>query len=274
MEATMLSNTSRVLTYLCAIFYAFLGTLLFLLPEQLASVFAWKVTAFMTMTIGGWCLGNAWLAFIAARRWEWKLVYTSLIYLWLFGIGELTVLFLFRDKLKLEHPIAWFYCITLIVNTLTTFTGIFDYLRIHPPSEISGPTITKVQSLPAIAFIVFVGFLGLYGLTVQIGAPGTNAGIFPEVMSLFTLRSFGVFYLSLALAFVPYFWNRSLNAILHHSVAAYGLIVFITAAALIYIRLFDFEERPGGLAYFGAYLAVGIPLLFIFRKYGIGISRN
>jgi hypothetical protein len=35
----------------------------------------------MTITIGGWCLGNAWLAYINARRWEWKLVYSSLIYL-------------------------------------------------------------------------------------------------------------------------------------------------------------------------------------------------
>ena len=118
--------------------------------------------------------------------------------------------------------------------------------------------------------MIFVGSLGLYGLTAQIGDIGTNAGIFPEVMSLFTLRSFGVFYLSLALGVVPYFWDRSLNAILHHSFAAFGLILFITAAAFMYIGLFDFAERPGGLAYFGAYLVVGIPLIFVFRKYGTG----
>jgi hypothetical protein len=112
--------------------------------------------------------------------------------------------------------------------------------------------------------------LGLYGLTAQIGAPGTNAGIFPEVMSLFTLRSFGVFYFSLALGVVPYFWDRNLNAILHHSFAAFGLIVFITAAAFVYIHLFDFSNRPGGLLYFIAYLAVGIPLFFIFGKFGTG----
>src|SRR6266542_3049717 len=236
----MLSNTSRLLTYLCAILYGILGVLLFILPEQLAPVFAWKVTAFMTMTIGGWCLGNAWLAYITARRWEWKLVYTSLIYLWLFGIGELIVLFLFRDKLKLEHPIAWLYLITLIINTLTALTGFVDYLRIRPSNELSGPTITKAQYALAIAFVIFVGFLALYGLTMQIGAPGTNAGIFPEVMSLFTLRSFGVFYFSLALAVVPYLWDRSLKAILHHSIASYGLVIFITIAAFVYIRLFNF----------------------------------
>ena len=270
----MLSNISRLLTYACAALYGILGAFLFLLPEGLAPAFAWKVTAFMTMTIGGWCIGNAWLAYITARRWEWKLVYGSLIYLWLFGIGELIVLFVFRDKLKLEYPIAWLYFITLIVNTLAAFIGIFDYLRIRPSNQLSGTAITKIQSLPAIAFVLFVGFLGLYGLTAQIGAPGTNAGIFPEVMSLFTLRSFGVFYFSLALAVVPYFWDRSLNAILHQSFAAYALIVFITAAAFIYIRLFNFAERPGGLAYFSVYLAVGIPLTLIFIKYGTGVSRN
>jgi hypothetical protein len=65
-----------------------------------------------------------------------------------------------------------------------------------------------------------------------------------------------------------------LNAILHHSFAAYPLVVFITAAAFVYIRLFNFAERPGGLAYFGVYLAVGIPLTFVFFKYGTGVSRN
>ena len=115
-----------------------------------------------------------------------------------------------------------------------------------------------------------MGFLGLYGLTAQIGDVGTNGGIFPEVMSLFTLRSFGVFYFSLALSIVPYFWYNSRNAILHHSAAAFALILFITIAAFVYLPLFNFTERPGGSLYFIVYLAVGIPLLLIFRKYGTG----
>jgi hypothetical protein len=266
----MLSNLSRWLTYLNALLYGILGALLFFLPEQLAPVFAWKVTAFMTMTIGGWCLGNAWLAYITARRWEWKLVYTALIDLWLFGIGELMVLFLFRDKLKLEHPIAWLYLVTLLVNAVTAFAGLFDWLRLRPSHQYSGRTISASQRLLAVGFVIFVGFLGIYGLTAQIGAPGTNGGIFPEIMSLFTLRSFGMFYLCLALAVVPFFWDKNLNTILHHSIASYGLVIIITAAAFVYIRLFDFAAHPGGLLYFGAYLAVGIPLIFTFRKYGTG----
>jgi hypothetical protein len=152
----MFSNLSRWLTYLLAILYAILGALLFLLPERLAPVFAWKVTPFMTMNIG---------------------------------------------------------------------------------------------------------------------APGTKGGIFPEVMSLFTLRSFGMFHLTLALAVVPFLWNKNLNAILYHSVVSYGLILFITLAAFVYLGLFDFANKPAGLLYFLAYLVVGIPLIFVFRKLGTGASQ-
>ena len=141
----MLSNTSRLLTYACSVLYGIVGVLMYTMPEQIAPIFAWKVTTFMTITIGGWCLGNAWLAYITARRWEWKLVYTALIYLWLFGVGELIVLFLFRGKLVLEHPIAWLYLAALIVNVLTAIIGVFDYLRIRPANTLAGSTTTRVQ---------------------------------------------------------------------------------------------------------------------------------
>ena len=266
----MLSNTSRLFTYLTGSLYAVLGFLLFFLAEQLAAVFAWKVTPFMTMTIGGWCIGNAWLVWITARRWQWSLVYSALLYLWSFGLGELLVLFNFRDKLNLVHPIAWLYLVTLIVNTIAAVVGFIDWLRIHPKLASSNPGFSMGQYVATVAFIFFVGFLGLYGSTAKAGSPGTNGDIFPEVMSPFTLRSFGMFYLTLALAIIPYLWNRNLNAILHHSIASYGLIVFITIAAFVYIRLFDFAVKPGGLLYFIAYLAVGIPLIFVFRNLGTG----
>jgi hypothetical protein len=269
----MLSNVSRVLTYACASLYGVLGAVLFLLPETLAPVFAWKVTPFMTMTIGGWCLGNAWLSYITARRWEWKRVRTALIYLWLFGVGELIVVYAFRDKLVLQHPVAWLYLLTLLVTVLAAAVGLIDYLRIRPSSTLGGPTISRGQRLVLAGFVIFVGFLGLYGLTAQIGDAGTNGGIFPEIMTLFTLRSFGVFYLSLAVGVIPLFWEKGLSAVLHHSIASYALVVFITLAAFVYLRLFNFAENPGGLLYFAAYLGVAIPLIFTFRKFGTGVAR-
>lgn len=266
----MLSPASRTLTYLLAVLYAITGAALFLLPQQLAPVFAWKVSPFVTMTLGGWCLGNAWLAWITARRWEWRLVYSSLIYLWIFGLLEVGVLVAFRLILKLAHPIAWVYVATLSVNVIAAVLGIIDWIRIRPAGETSGEALHKGLRVAAIAFVIFVGFLGLFGLIAPNGAPGTNASIFPEVMSNFTLRAFGAFYLSLALGVVPLLWERSLATLLHHAIASYGLIVAITIAAFVYLKAFDFAERPGGLIYFGAYLIVGIPLLFVFRKFGIG----
>jgi hypothetical protein len=266
----MLSNISRFLTYLCALLYGITGLFLFILPEQLTPVFAWKVTAFMTMTIGGWCLGNAWLAFTTARRWEWNRVYASLLYLWLFGISELTVLFAFRDKLVLQHPIAWLYLITLIINGVAAIVGVIDYLRIRPEKSLNGELLNRQQKTFVLAFVLFVGALGVYGLIAQIGDVGTNGGIFPEVMSLFTLRSFGAFYFSLAVSVIPFLWKVGHKTVLHQSVATYGLIIFITIAGFVYLSLFDFAQRPGGLLYFAAYLGVGIPLAFVFQKYGTG----
>ena len=266
----MLTKTSRTLTYITAILYFVLGILMFTLPERLAPLFAWKVTGFMTMTIGAWCLGNVWLAWITARRWEWKLVYSALIYLWLFGILESVVVLMFREKLNLEHPIAWLYLAVLLVNDLTAIFGLFDWIRIRPTHERFGPEIGKTQSVFVVIFILFVGFLSAYGLFAKVGSPGTNGGIFPEIMSPFTLRSFAVFYLCITLAIVPFLWDKNLNSLLHHSIASYGLVVVITLAAFAYLSLFDFAQRPGGLLYFGAYLAVGIPLPFVFRKSGTG----
>jgi hypothetical protein len=270
----MLSPTSRRLTYLTAVLYAVLGTALFLSSSTLASVFAWKVSPFVTMTIGGWCLGNAWLAWISARRWQWPLVYTGLIYLWLFGAFEAAVVIAFRDKLALAHPIAWLYLIALAANLVTAAVGLADWIRLRPTMALSGHAPEVIHRAAVAAFVVFVGFLALYGMAAPIGAPGTRGGIFPEEMSLFTLKSFAAFYLSLALAAAPLLRARNLSTLLHHSIASYGLISAITAAAFAYLHLFDFRERPGGLVYIGAYLIVGLPLLWVFSRLGTGAQHS
>ncbi len=266
----MLSPISRWLTYLNALLYAVLGAVLFFFPNSMAPVFAWKVSPFITMTIGGWCLGNAWLAWISARRWDWHLVGSALTYLWLFGALEAAVVVGFRDKLVLGHPIAWLYAAALAANTVAALLGFADWLRLRPTMTSYGPAVQARHRVAVAAFVVFVGFLALYGMVATIGAPGTQGGIFPEEMSLFTLRSFAAFYLSLALAAVPLLRERNLSTLLHHSIASYGLIVAITAAAFANLGLFDFRARPGGLLYIGAYLIVGIPLLFAFARLGTG----
>ena len=269
----MLSNTSRSLTYLTGLLYAILGFLLFFLPEQFAPVFAWKVTPFMTMTIGGWCIGNASLAYVTASRWDWKLIYPALFYFWTFGLTELMVLFVFRDKLVLVHPIAWLYFITLCANVITVLVGLFDYFRSRPSRAEFGPSTKTYHRLMALGFVVIVGLLAMYGLFAQVGAVGTNGGIFPEVMSPFTLRSFAVFYLSLTIGALPLIWERNLSVLLNHAYASYGLVIFITAAIFVYIHLFDFGIKPGQLIYVGAYFLVGIPIFLVLLREGTGLRK-
>lgn len=268
----MLTNTSRWLTYLVAALYAVLGSILFCLPEQIAPIFAWKVTGFMTMTIGGWCLGNAWLAFFAARRWKWMLIYPGLIYLWTFGILEALIVILFRDKLQLGHPIAWLYLTALSVNVLAALLGIVDWLRLRPPLS-STTNMTGAIRFWIIGFVLSVGFLGIYGLTAHIGDLATNGDIFPEVMSLFTLRAFGALYFSLVVGMIPLMFEKDATPFLNYGFLAIALIVIITMAAVVYLRLFNFQQHPFGAAYFGAYLVASVISIYFLLKHGTGDSK-
>lgn len=271
----MLSNLSRLLTYLCAVLYAILGMLLYILPEQLSPVFAWKVTAFMTMTIGGWCLGNAWLAWVAARRWEWRLVSSSLLYLWMFGVFEIVILLIFRDKLVLNHPIAWMYVVTLLVNVVTALVGMSDWLNARPAIGGGGPLLAKwIRILPPGA-VFFTGSLGLSMLVLRVGYLGTNnRELFPEILSPFTMRSFGAFFFALGLAVIPLLDRQRSDLLLSHLYGTMGFFISITIAAFAYLHLFDFIGRPLGLAYVGIYVVVGIAVIIVLLKYGTGLRKG
>lgn len=269
----MLSNTSRWLTYVLVVLYAILGLLLFLFSRQLAPVFAWKVTPFMAATMGGWCLGNAWSAFITAHRWEWRLVYPSLLYLWVFGLSQQIVVLVFRDKLVLQHPIAWLYLLTIGLNALAALLGLYEWLRLRPVRETFGPQARPFHYFLISAFVAIVAGLAFYGLYAQIGDPGTNGGVFPEVMSLFTLRAFAVFYLSLCTSAAIMLRERNLLTMLTYGFASYILVIAITAAIFVYFNLFDFAAHPGQLIYVGAYFLIGIPLTWTILKEGTGVPR-
>jgi hypothetical protein len=266
----MLSAKLRLLVFGLAIAYGVLGLLLFLFPRHFAPDFAWKVSPFVTMTMGGWCLGNAWLAWFTARRWRWSLVHPALLYLSVFGVTELLVLLWFRDKVVLDHAIAWLYLLTLAANGGTAAWCAVEAIRLGPPALTDGPQVGPWRYGGVFGFLVFVGFLGVYGLTAGQGDFGTKGGIFPEVLPPFTLRAFGAFYLSLMIGASPLLRDRSVRVFLNHGFVSYGLIIFITAAALAYINEFDFIDRPGGLGYWGAYLFVGVVFAISFWRWGTG----
>lgn len=268
----MLSTTSRVFTYLLAALYALIGVILFIQPEQQAPVFAWNVTGFMTMTIGAWCLGNAWLAFFTARRWNWQLVYPALSYLWSFGLLEGMIVVSFRDKLNLDYPVATAYVAAISVNAIAAVIGIADWLRVRPAGKVSEP-MTGLMRGVATTFVLFVGFIGIYGMSVQAGAPITTGEIFPEAMTTLTLRSFGAFFLALTIGMLPLLFEKNRAPFLNYSFLSFGLVIIITIAAFAYFPLFNFSEHPFGLVYFLAYFVAAGISIFFFRKFGTGTSK-
>jgi hypothetical protein len=122
----------------------------------------------------------------------------------------------------------------------------------------------------AVIFILIVGFLGLYGLLAVPGMRGLNRSIFPELLSPFSLRAFGSFYLVLALTVIPLLIVRGLGNLLNHAFAMYALIVMITVAAFVHIGQFDFANRPAQLTYIGIYIAVGVVVGIYLLRYGTG----
>jgi hypothetical protein len=263
----MLTSVSLRLTYLMAVLYALLGAILFFAPVQSSGHFAWKVSAFVTMTIGAWCLGNAWLAWITAVRWEGRCVRTALLYLWLFGLFETVVMAVFHDKLQLSHPIAWLYAVTLIANALAAAWGIIEWMRTGAANAAAGEKPTPGMRIFIAGYVVFVAFLGTFGAARGLHGRGTTDAVFPEAMSAFSLSSFAAFYLALSLSALPLLWARDRRTLFHHSYASYGLVFIITVATFVYIDRFDFAARPLGLVYIGAYIVVGLVTAFYLLKY-------
>ena len=250
-----LSGASRVLTGVVAILWALIGIVFFVAPSWSQERFPWLVSDFVTMTIGGWCLGTAFLAGWAARVWTWGAVHPSLVYLWAFGALELGVAVWFRDLLRTDQVLTWPYLVTIGATVLAGIVGIVDVIRLRPVAAIDGPPVPSWVHAATIAFVVFVGFLAL----VAAAAPDSalDARVFPEPLSRFTLRAFGAFYLALSLGAVPLTVAKTLPPITNFVASAMALIVFITVAALAYIDTFDVSEHPLQVLYLAAYLGVG-----------------
>lgn len=269
-----LSSVARSLTYLVAGAYFVLGTILFIAPAWAAPNFAWNVSPMVAMTVGGWCLGNAWAAFVVAHRWRFSLVISGLVYLALFAVFETGVVYIFKGALKTGHWLAWLYLATLAINLLQAVVWIGEALLKRPAFEQIGRRTTSVDIAIDVVFFLLVGFLGLYGLFAPAGSRGLHGGIFPEVLTMFSLRAFGALYLSVALAVVTLLVVRGRQTALTHMVLSWGLILFITLAAFLNIGVFDFAARPGQFAYIGIYLLVGLATAIYMARGGTGMRNN
>jgi hypothetical protein len=240
----MISSALRMWLYMLAAGYAAMGAILFVAPNWAAKNFAWNISPFVAMTIGGWCLGTAWACGVIARRGNWAAMLCPILYLALFGVFETAVVIAFKDRLLTGNPLTWLYCATLAGTVLFAFAAVFEAMHRRPVLLTVGPPLNGTAIGITVAFILLVGFLGLYGLMAVPGMRGLNASIFPEQLSPFSLRAFGAFYFALALAVIPLLWTRGIGNLVSHGFALYGLLIFITVAAFVFIDRFDFVGRP------------------------------
>lgn len=250
----MLSQTSFLLLKLLFGLYALLGVILFFMPTHAAGNFAWRISPFIAMTIGGWCLGTAWAAAFSMLR-PWAKVAGPILYLALFGLFQGIVLIAFLSLISLRSPLAWLYLAAIAATVAFAASAAADWTRTRPVLDPAGERVGPAIIVAMVIFFIGVGVLAAYALTRPAVVYTT---VFPEPMSLFSLRSFGALYAAIALATVPLMIARKLPVILTHGIAMYGLIVFILLAALWFIGRFDFATYPLQSVYVGAYVAVGI----------------
>lgn len=262
----MVGLVSTWLLRAAALAFLILGVASFAAPGWASQNFPWTVGPFLAMTVGGWSLGTAAFAWDAARDLRRPHAYPLLVYLSLFGAGQLAVVAAFADRLQVGAPLTYPYLIGLVALVLGA-VGVFATWsagRIDPRGE-PGQVPAWARATAAL-FVLFVG--GLSIATLQAGPDGAAArGEFvPEPLGLFTIRAFSAFFFALAGAALSLLFARSLRPYDALGLAGLYLIVPITIAAIVNIGLFDFVGRPGSLLYLAAYVVVGI--LLAIRLYG------
>lgn len=249
----------RILTFL----YGAVGFILFFFPGWSSQNFAWKISPWVAMTIGAWCLGNAFISWSITRLKRWSSVYATLVYLWSFGILESLVLLAFRDRLILTTPLAWIYMGTLAVNVLVSILGIYAWIRQRPHIDIDGGPISGWIHRAIIGGIVIVG---LITLSVPANMDRFISGeTLPEKLSVFTMSAFASFYLSLVLGGLTFIPKRGLTPIQLFTKGGIALSILITIPALIFFKPEHYVAYQGVVIYTVAYILILIPASMIVR---------
>ena len=262
-----LSPVSRALTAVTAAASGVLGLLLFVAPPWAQPRFAWQLSELMVMSIGAWFLGNSVWAARIVRDWRWARWSSSLVYLWAFGALQLVVLLVYRDKVVTDTALALFYLGVIGFMAAAGVAGVVEVVRLRPCWRDAGPVMPRWLQIAVIVFILFVGFL----FAVAIVRPSAAVGghVFPEDMTPLTVRSFGVYFLTLVVGAVAVVVVRRLAPLIAHMEGGIGITVPILAASLVYIDVFDFGAHPGQWIYLGAYVAfllVAIPTVLHYRR--------
>lgn len=254
----MISLKLRLILVLLAIGYGVIGAMMFVIPVWAAENFTWRVSPFAAMTIGGWCLGNAWAAAIVAQRRYWPVMLCPIIYLALFGLLQVAVLAAFRPLLQ-SGPLAALYIAMTFLTTLFGIAAFVEGVRRDDLWQPANPAIVTPAVWTIGIMIALTAGLGLSGLIAIVSARDVYSAIFPEPLLPLSLRAFGAFYLALAASAVPLVVTRSRQALRSYIFAIYPLLLLITVSAIVFIGQFDFSNEPGQIIYLGLYvIAAGL----------------
>jgi hypothetical protein len=260
----VLETWRRWLLWAAAAAMAIFGALAFVLPNWASTDFPWKVGPFLAMTIGGWALGTAGVAALAARSSRQDRILGMNVYLWLFGSLQLLVVILFLDKLQVGHILTWSYLAGLAALVASAVVGLVEWVRERP--DLRGPTGPLPIWMPATA-IGLGGFTLVLALGSLVSGPSgqlAHGRFFPEELSGFSMRAFAAFFASVSGGTLALLAARNARPYLDLDTAGLMLVVPITVAAVVYIDRFDFQASPGGLVYLTAYV-VALILFVVIR---------
>jgi hypothetical protein len=265
--ATPLRTAWRALLALAVVAYVVTGVPLFVAPSWSSEHFAWKVSPFVAMTAGAWCLGTAVFATWAVLGRRWEPIRPCIFYVLSFGATQLAVALYESDALRTDVALAWPYLAALGLSVAGGVLAVADGRgRLGPDRRPGGLEVPQIMRVLDVVFVVFVWSLAL----VAFWAPerATNGAIFPEPLSLFSLRAFGVFYLSLGIGLGVLVADRRADGYLVSMWCGLALVVPILVATAVYADSFDLSEHPGQLAYALAYVValVGAVLILLWGR--------
>jgi hypothetical protein len=260
--ATPLRTAWRALLALAVVAYVGTGIPLFFAPSWSSERFAWKVSPFVAMTAGAWCLGTAVFAAWAVLGRRWEPLRPCIVYVLSFGATQLALALYESDLLRTDVILAWPYLAALGLSVAGGVLAVVDgRAHLGPDRRPGGYRVTSLMRWTDVGFVAFVWFLA----AVAFWAPekATNGAIFPEPLSLFSLRAFGVFYLSLGVAFAVLVADRRADAVFVGMWCGLALIGPILVATAVYADSFDLSEHPGQLAYPAAYVVALVGAVLI-----------
>jgi uncharacterized membrane protein SirB2 len=240
----------------------FTGVGLFLIPEFGSENFAWTVSPFVGMTIGGWSIGMGVMALDAARLWAstgLSRVYASVLAVWLFAVLQLAVFVGFNTIVHFDHVLTYPYLLALLLGTLSALLGAPVLWRRRALLRTQGEgTPSWLRATYGLFVIVTLALAGA-ALTLNV----TDGRIVPEPLSPFSATAFAAFLVALAAGALPMALTHDVEPAAQYARAGLFPDILTLAAALSFSATFDLVARPGGWLYIGAYVIVAIVALLI-----------